>query len=83
MKSGFGNKTIALGQKGPAAMPPTTGIRRGMGTAVVGGGGSARPMTAVSGAGFNSNKSSVAPGIDNTVVLEPKVETYELKYIKK
>ena len=75
MRGGFGNKTIALGQKVPAQMPPTTAMRRGIGTAAAGGGGGARPMTAVSGAGFSSNK-SLAPGVDSSVVLEPKVETY-------
>lgn len=73
-----GNKApVALGGKVPVQMPPTTAMRRGMGTAAGGGqGGGARPMTAVSGAGFNSNRSSV-PGVDNSVVLEPKIETYE------
>jgi hypothetical protein len=69
MKGGFGNKTIALGGKAPVAMPPGTAMRRGMGTAAGG-----RPMTAVSGAGFNSNKSTI-PGVENAVILEPKVET--------
>ena len=75
MKSGFGNKTIALGGKAPVNMPPgTAAMRRGMGTAAGGGGGGgARPMTAVSGAGFNSNRSSI-PGVDNLVILEPKIE---------
>jgi hypothetical protein len=71
MKGGFGNKMIALGGKAPVGMPPGTSMRRGMGTAAGG-----RPMTAVSGAGFNSNKSTVS-GVDNSVILEPKVETYK------
>ena len=76
---------IALGR---GAQPvPGTAMRRGMGTAQGGGGaGGARPMTAVSGAGFNSNKMSGGVGgldsnsmINSTITLEPKIESEEEK----
>ena len=66
-----GKQPIALGR---GAVPvPGTGMKRPIGTASQGG---ARPMTAVSGAGFNSRQMSV-PGIESsvTVTLEPKIET--------
>ena len=73
---GPGKAPIALGR---GAVPvPGTGMKRGIGTAQGGAGG--RPMTAVSGAGFNSNKMAV-PGVDPSIAaitLEPKIETYEL-----
>lgn len=79
---GFGNKQpIVLGKGGNPPMPGTA-MRRGMGTAA--GGAGARPMTAVSGAGFNS-KQNLGGGsnLDNTlssqVTLEPKIETEEEK----
>ncbi len=68
-------RTLPTGVKQPISLGrgvPGTAMRRG--TAAGGGGG--RPMTAVSGAGFSSNKS--VPGgseIASSVVLEPKVET--------
>ncbi len=65
---------IALG-RGAQPVVPGTAMRRGMGTASGGAGG--RPMTAVSGAGFNSNKSTV-PGVDPNIAaitLEPKIES--------
>jgi hypothetical protein len=71
---GFNNKQpIVLGKQGPPV--PGTAMKRGIGTAS---GGSGRPMTAVSGAGFNSNKMTIGGG-DVTrsisVTLEPKIET--------
>ena len=74
---GFVNKpTIVLG-KGVGPPVPGTAMKRGIGTAA--GGGGARPMTAVSGAGFNS-KQNIGSSIDNssaaTITLEPKIETY-------
>lgn len=73
---------IALG-RGAQPSVPGTAMRRGMGTAG-GGGVGGRPMTAVSGAGFNSNKmggvvpGGVDPGI-TAITLEPKIETEEEK----
>lgn len=73
MQGGIGGKqTIALGR---GAVPvPGTAMKRGIGTA---GGGGARPMTAVSGAGFNSKQA--ASGMESTnvvITIEPKIETY-------
>ncbi len=70
---GFGSKQpIVLGKPGPPV--PGTAMKRGIGTAAGG-----RPMTAVSGAGFNSNKLSVAGSGDFgrtvSITLEPKIET--------
>lgn len=77
MKGGFGGglmnkpQPVVLGKAQPQV--PGTAMRRG--TAASG----ARPMTAVSGAGFNS-RSSMTGGIDPsasmTITLEPKIETY-------
>lgn len=70
-----GQPPIALG-RGAQPVVPGTAMRRGMGTAS-GGGAGGRPMTAVSGAGFNSNKSTV-PGVDPNIAaitLEPKIES--------
>ncbi len=65
-----GKQNIALGR---GAVPvPGTAMKRGIGTAA---GGAGRPMTAVSGAGFNSKQTVV--GMDATTVapvLEPKIE---------
>ena len=73
---GFGNKQPIILGKGAGPPVPGTAMKRGIGTAA-GGGGGARPMTAVSGAGFNSNK-NIGASMDNsaiTVTLEPKIET--------
>ena len=69
---------MALGRGAPPAVPGTA-MRRGIGTASQGAG--ARPMTAVSGAGFNSRQ-SIGPGNDSmaAVTLEPKIETFALLY---
>ncbi len=76
---GAGKQPIALGR---GAVPvPGTGMRRGIGTAQ-GAAAGGRPMTAVSGAGFNSNKIGAISGIDsgiNSITLEPKIETEEEK----
>ncbi len=76
---GAGKQPIALGR---GAVPvPGTGMRRGIGTAQ-GSTSGARPMTAVSGAGFNSNKIGAISGVDsniNSITLEPKIETEEEK----
>lgn len=65
------NKPVMLGKAQPQV--PGTAMRRGMGTA-----SGARPMTAVSGAGFSSRNSATAGSIDPsasiTVTLEPKIE---------
>jgi hypothetical protein len=51
-------------------------MKRGIGTSQGGGGGGARPMTAVSGAGFNSKQASSGMESTNVVVtIEPKIET--------
>lgn len=75
---GAGKQAIALGR---GAVPvPGTAMRRGIGTAQ-GAGAGARPMTAVSGAGF-SNKGAAVPGLDASITqitLEPKIETEEEK----
>lgn len=65
---------VGLG-RGAAPAVPGTAMRRAMGTASQGSG--ARPMTAVSGAGFNSRQTSSA-GFDSitTITLEPKIETF-------
>jgi hypothetical protein len=58
---------------GKSNMPPSTAMRRGIGTA-----SGARPMTAVSGAGFSSAKNSLGgmdPNASLTITLEPKIET--------
>jgi hypothetical protein len=69
---GFGNKQpIVLGKTMPQV--PGTAMRRGIGTAS--GGGGARPMTAVSGAGFNSKQSLNDTSSSIQVTLEPKIET--------
>lgn len=72
---GFGNKQPIILGKGSGPPVPGTAMKRGIGTAA---GGGARPMTAVSGAGFNS-KQNIGSNIDNssasTVTLEPKIET--------
>lgn len=69
--AGFNKQPVILGKTGV----PGTAMKRGIGTASSGGG---RPMTAVTGAGFNSSKNMV-PGIDPsssiTLTLEPKIET--------
>ena len=53
---------------------PGTAMKRGIGTSQ--GGGGARPMTAVSGAGFNSKQASSGMESTNVVVtIEPKIET--------
>ncbi len=73
MKGGFGgNKPIPLGGS-KMMQPPTTAMRRGMGTA-----SGARPMTAVSGAGFSSLKTAGGVPMDPAlagITLEPKVES--------
>lgn len=70
--SGFNKQPVLMGK--PGATIPGTAMKRGIGTAA---GGGARPMTAVSGAGFNSSKNiggmEVASSV--TVTLEPKIET--------
>ena len=72
----MGKPVIALGR---GAVPvPGTAMKRGIGTAMggSGGGGGARPMTAVSGAGFNSRTASSGMESTNVVVtIEPKIET--------
>jgi hypothetical protein len=72
---GVGKQPIALGRG--AAPVPGTAMKRGIGTASQAAG--ARPMTAVSGAGFNSRQQTV-PGIESTVTvtLDPKIETYKI-----
>ena len=71
--SGINKAPVMLSRAG--APPPGTAMRRGMGTA---GGGAARPMTAVSGAGYNSRQTSMT-GEASTIVLDVKVETEEDK----
>ena len=71
---GFGTnkQPVILGAKGPQV--PGTAMKRGIGTASTG----ARPMTAVSGAGFNSKQMSGTSAESSsaiTVTLEPKIET--------
>jgi hypothetical protein len=64
-----------LGRENPSV--PTTGMKRLGTTNAIGG---ARPMTAVSGAGFSSSKPSntqagVETGSSSGSILEPKTET--------
>lgn len=69
--AGFNKQPVMLGKTGV----PGTAMRRGIGTASSGGG---RPMTAVTGAGFNSSKNFMAgidPSSSITITLEPKIET--------
>ena len=72
LQTGF-KQPITLGR---AAVPvPGTAMKRG-GTAAGG-----RPMTAVSGAGFSSNKGSISGSADFNglgIQLDPKIETYVL-----
>lgn len=73
---GFGSKQpIVLGKQGPPV--PGTAMKRGMMGTASGG----RPMTAVSGAGFNSNKMSAGGDATRSIsiTLEPKIETEEEK----
>ena len=74
---GFGNKQPIILGKGAGPPVPGTAMKRGIGTAA--GGGGARPMTAVSGAGFNSRQNLSGSNIESssaaTITLEPKIET--------
>jgi hypothetical protein len=56
---------------------PTTASKRAPGTAIGGGSQSGgRPMTAVSGAGYNSKPNQIVGNSSNSsVTLEPKIET--------
>ena len=74
----IGMRNLPTGAKQPISLGrgmvqlPGTAMKRGT---TAGGGAGARPMTAVSGAGFNSNKNSVTGTDLSMTVLEPKVET--------
>jgi hypothetical protein len=68
------SKQPILGRENP--LIPMTGMKR-LGTANT---MNARPMTAVSGAGFSSKQNNLQPGTEmgsSGSILESKVETYE------